>query len=436
MGTVYLARDPDLDRPLAIKVLRDVLYEDELIQRFLREARASGNLRHESRITAYDAGQHDHQPFMAMEYVDGISLAEMIRARQPLALADKLSYLEQICAGLHYAHGRGIVHRDIKPANLMVDRRNIVRILDFGIARIEGSGMTRDGSMMGTLNYMSPEQMLGKAVDHRSDIFAFGAVAYELLAYERAFPGTIEDGLLHRLPNEPPRPLSELCPGLPEAIEPLVMRALAKRSDERFESLQETRAALRQIRRELDPNLDLEPITPARPGRVPGAGMTPTPGHTAERSELFERRARQIAYHRDAARAAFAAQDLDGAIAACEDALLLDPDDQEAAQLLAEVQRARDAQGVQSKERRERERTVRRRLADADLKLSKGDVASAANLIKQALTLDPGNSAALALLSRIDAAAGSPTIVAPTVVRPKTGTRPPSDDEPTAETSL
>jgi serine/threonine-protein kinase len=126
---------------------------------------------------------------MAMEFVDGESLDEIIHPRRTLPLSDKISYLEQICAGLHFAHRAGIVHRDIKPANIMVDREGVVRVLDFGIARIEGSAKTQDGSLMGSLNYMSPEQMLGRPVDHRSDIFSVGSVAYELLCYQQAFRG-------------------------------------------------------------------------------------------------------------------------------------------------------------------------------------------------------------------------------------------------------
>jgi tetratricopeptide (TPR) repeat protein len=264
--------------------------------------------------------------------------------------------------------------------------------------------------------------MLGKPIDHRSDIFAFGAVAYELLAYDKAFPGTIQDGLLQRLPNEPPRPLSELCPGLPAGLEAAVMRALAKQPQERFDDLEQARAALRQIRRQLDPDLDLEPLTPPR--RPAGAAGTPTPGSVSERGEFVERRARQLAYHRDAARAAFAAQDLDAAAAACEDALMLDPHDEEAMQLLADVQQAKEQHGLASKERRERDRKVRRFLADADLKLSKGDVTAAADLVRHALTLDARSSAALSLMSRIEQAATSAAVALPTLVSTKPKTHP------------
>jgi eukaryotic-like serine/threonine-protein kinase len=401
MGTVYLARDPQLDRPVAIKVLRDPLFDEELLQRFLREARAAANLRHDNIITIYDVGEHDRQPFMAMEYVDGRTLSDVIRRREPLPLGQKLSYLEQICAGLHHAHGEGIVHRDIKPANVMLDRRDVIRIVDFGIARTQGSGMTMDGALIGTLSYMSPEQMLGRPVDLRSDIFAVGAVAYELLSFQQAFPGTLEDGLLQRLPYQDPPPLTGVCPGLPEGVARMVLRAVAKRPDDRFADLDEFRLALREARRQADPTLQLEPLVAPTLPRHPGAKPTPTPASTAERRELLERRARQIAVHRDAARVALSNRDLDAAIAACDDALTLDPDDREALQLRDEIQQAQAQNEQASRERRDRERTVRQRLADADLKLARGDTSGAVAVLHQALALDAANAVALAMLSRI-----------------------------------
>jgi serine/threonine-protein kinase len=284
MGTVYLGRDADLDRSVAIKVLRNPLSDEELLQRFLREARAAANLRHENIITIYEVGEHDRQPFMAMEYVDGPSLGQVITARDPLPLGRRLSYIEQVCAGLQHAHREGIVHRDIKPPNLMVDRGDVIRIVDFGIARVEGSGMTMDGTLIGSLNYMSPEQMLGRPVDLRSDIFAVGAVAYELLCYRQAFPGTLNDGLLHRLPHEPPPALSSLCTDLPAEIERIVMRALAKAPDDRFTDLEQMRVAMREVRRGIDTEHHLESLvapTLLRPAhRLP----TPSPLPSAERA--------------------------------------------------------------------------------------------------------------------------------------------------------
>jgi len=206
MATVYLGRDPELGRQVAIKVIREEIRDQEVLDRFLREARAAAALRHPNIITVYASGEHDHQPYMVMKFVDGESLAEIIHSRRTLPLSDKISYLEQICDGLAVAHRAGIVHRDVKPANIMVDRENVVRLLDFGIARIERSAMTQDGSLMGSLDYMSPEQMIGRPVDHRSDIFSMGSVAYELLSYRQAFKGGLNDGLLQRPPHEDPPP--------------------------------------------------------------------------------------------------------------------------------------------------------------------------------------------------------------------------------------
>ena len=244
MGAVYLGRDPELDRQVAIKVIREEVHEQEVLDRFFREARAAAALRHANIITVFASGQQDHKPYIAMEYIEGESFADIIKQRKNLPLADKVSYLEQLCAGLAFAHKAGIVHRDVKPANIMIDGEGVVRILDFGIARIEGSAMTQDGTMMGSLNYMSPEQMLGKPVDQRSDIFSVGSVAYELLCYQQAFKGNLNDGLLHRLPHEDPPLLKEIYPALPLAIEQVVMRALEKDPGRRYQNLTDMRTAL------------------------------------------------------------------------------------------------------------------------------------------------------------------------------------------------
>lgn len=252
MGAVYLGRDPELDRQVAIKVIREEVHDQEVLDRFFREARAAAALRHPNIITIYASGQHEHQPYMVMEFIDGDSLADIIRKRRSVKLVEKLSFLEQICAGLHFAHRAGIVHRDIKPANVMVDRDGVVRILDFGIARIEGSAMTQDGALMGSLNYMSPEQMLGRPVDHRSDIFSVGAVAYELVCNQQAFKGGLNDGLLQRLPHEDPPLLCDLYPGLPRELEQVIMRALQKAPENRYQDLAEMRSALLNVHHELE----------------------------------------------------------------------------------------------------------------------------------------------------------------------------------------
>ena len=259
MGAVYLARDPELDRQIAIKVIREEVHDQEVLDRFFREARAAAALRHANIITVFASGEENHRPYIAMEYIEGESFADIIKQRRELPLKDKISYLEQLCAGLAFAHKAGIVHRDVKPANIMIDGEGVVRILDFGIARIEGSAMTQDGTMMGSLNYMSPEQMLGKPVDQRSDIFSVGSVSYELLCYHQAFKGNLNDGLLHRLPHEDPPLLKDLVPSIPLAVEHVIMRALEKDPGRRFQNLSDMRTAL------VTALASAKPAAPARP---------------------------------------------------------------------------------------------------------------------------------------------------------------------------
>jgi serine/threonine protein kinase len=281
MGSVYLGLDPELNRQVAIKVIREEVHDQEVLDRFFREARAAAALRHPNIITIYASGQHEHQPYMVMEYVEGDSLADIIRSRKTIPLADKLSYIEQLCAGLHFAHRAGIVHRDIKPANVMVDREGMLRILDFGIARIEGSGLTQDGALIGSLNYMSPEQMLGKLIDHRSDIFSVGTVAYELIAYQQAFKGNINDGLLHRLPHEDPPSLGLIVPGLPAGLEDVVMRALQKSPDSRFQDLAHMRAAVVAVQNGTV-SADDRTVAMSRPTIPPSTGGVPPTSSTAK----------------------------------------------------------------------------------------------------------------------------------------------------------
>ena len=228
MGSVFLARDPELDRAVAIKLVKDDLTDDpELRERFSREARSAARLRHPNIITIFDIGEHEGRPFIAMEYLPGESLADIIRRQPAIELSRVLRWMESLSRGLAHAHRAGIVHRDIKPANLMVDPDGVLKIVDFGIARLGDSSLTRDGMLVGTANYMAPEQLLGSGADERCDIFAFGAVFYELLTARKAFPGTIADGLFNRICHEPPEPLAKLCPDL-DRVQRIVAMALEK----------------------------------------------------------------------------------------------------------------------------------------------------------------------------------------------------------------
>jgi len=252
MGSLYLARDPAIDRLIAIKLLREGFEDESLRERFAREARATGRLRHPNIVTVFDIGEHEKRPFIAMEYVPGETLAQLIRRRASLTIVEKLVILEDLCAALDYAHAAGIVHRDIKPANVMLeDVSGTLKVLDFGIAHAGESGLTNAGEMVGTLNYMSPEQITGDPVDHRTDVYAVGALAYELLSYQRAFPGTLQDGALFRILNNGPEPLDTIAADLDPEIARIVQTALARDPNDRHQNMERLRLDLANARSRL-----------------------------------------------------------------------------------------------------------------------------------------------------------------------------------------
>jgi serine/threonine protein kinase/formylglycine-generating enzyme required for sulfatase activity len=274
MGTLYLATDPMIARQVAIKLLRDDFDNEQTRKRFLREARAAGSLSHPNIVDIYDIGEDGGRPFIVMEYIVGETLAAIIRQRSPSPTTERLRLLEDLCRGLAYAHAAGVVHRDVKPANLIVDRTGTIKILDFGIARQASSDVTETGSIAGTLNYMAPEQLQGQGADKRCDIFAVGAVCYEFLSFQQAFPGDLRDGLLHRIITVPPRALDEVRPDLPRDVVDIVQRMLEKDPSRRYQDLSEAAAAITRIRRRLQGHPDEdETIVPKTSD--PGPGLSP-----------------------------------------------------------------------------------------------------------------------------------------------------------------
>jgi hypothetical protein len=249
MGEVFKARDPVLNRFVAIKTMTGVLTaDDELVERFRREAQSAARLNHLNIVTVYDFGEEQGRFYMAMELLEGVDLKEIIGARGLNDLWDKLDVMEQVADGLAFAHAQGVVHRDLKPANIRVLPSGRVKIMDFGLARANTSDMTRSGMVMGTPNYMSPEQVRGERVDARSDVFSLGAVFYELLAGRKAFHADSMHTILFKVLEEQPEPVARFAPGVPPRFVRLVERALAKDPAVRFQHAGEVRDALRAIR--------------------------------------------------------------------------------------------------------------------------------------------------------------------------------------------
>lgn len=244
MGIVYKAQDPDIDRVVAIKTIRfDLVQEgtlrDELMGRFMREARAAGKLSHSNIVTIYDVGREEDLTYIVMQFIKGQSLEGLICSQKKLTPREIFELLEPICSALDYAHKRGIVHRDIKPANIILDESGKPFILDFGVARIETSTITQTGSVVGTPSYMSPEQIMGKTVDSRSDVFSLGVILYELLTGQRPFVGENISTIVYKIVNEDPPHLHDIKKDIPEEYEQVIERALAKKPEHRSQTCTE-----------------------------------------------------------------------------------------------------------------------------------------------------------------------------------------------------
>ena len=287
MGIVYKARDTRLDRIVAIKMVgnRTALgaADDE---RFQREAKAAASLNHNNICTVYEIGNIDDQPFIAMEFVDGHTLTEMT-AERPLRISTVLDYGLQLADGLSAAHEKGIVHRDIKGDNVIVNEVGVVKIMDFGLATIGvGPRLTQEGSTVGTIGHMSPEQARGDSVDHRSDIWSFGVVLYQLITGQLPFRGEYEQAVTYSVLNEDPEPLTAVRTGVPMSLERIVFKALAKEPDDRYQSLRDAIVDLRNVQKLLEhPQDDSSSQSRARTAAVsPG---TPAKRNVRPRTIVF-----------------------------------------------------------------------------------------------------------------------------------------------------
>jgi serine/threonine protein kinase len=246
MGVVYKGVDVFLDRPVAIKVLSSELARNpELVERFKAEAKAQANLNHTNLATLFAFLVQDGNAVMVMEYVDGETFGQMIQRRGPIPSQDSVPLFKQALLGIGAAHRMGIIHRDIKPSNLMLRRDGIVKVMDFGIAKLMGTrGMTRTGTQMGTVAYMSPEQIQNRGVDIRSDIYSLGVTLYEMLSGHIPFESDSDFQIMHDHVATPPPLPTRYYPYIPKGIENVVLRALEKSADARFQTVEEFGAAL------------------------------------------------------------------------------------------------------------------------------------------------------------------------------------------------
>lgn len=268
MGIVYLAKDPLIGRLVALKTIRPSAHGDdedtrEFQQRFAREAQAAGNLNHPSIVTVHDIGQDEPTgvSFIAMEYVEGQNLKEVLSQGPPLSFEQAADIIAQVAEGLDFAHAKGIVHRDVKPANIILLDGNRAKITDFGIAKItSGVNLTTTGQFLGTPNYMAPEQIKGTPVDGRSDIFSLGICLYECLTHRKPFGGDSLTSISYKIVHEPFPPLHEANPTIPEGFADVVTHCLAKDPAKRYQRGKDVAQALRVVIRGERPVRSSDPL--------------------------------------------------------------------------------------------------------------------------------------------------------------------------------
>jgi len=404
MGVVYRAED-NLGRAVALKVPPPSLAVDkELLQRFNREARSAASLKHDNIVWIMESSEIDATPYIAMEFIEGETLAQIISSRRAMPIVRKLDIIIQTCRGLQYAHKKQVVHRDIKPSNIMVEHDGPVKIVDFGIAHLSGGTLltlTQEGQRLGTPSYMSPEQTKGQPADPRSDIFSVGVVLFELLTYQKPFLGDEIGVVWYKIQNEPPTPLSELLPTCPPELQKVVSKALAKNRDDRYQTAEDLGFALQQVsdyfkhdmievyvqegRRHLEEgNLTVAKESIQRALEIDSS-------HDVARS-LFDQVQGQIEARRRAqrveqifrqAKEVLQAGQFDEAVRLLDEVLQLDPSHTEAPQY-----RKRAVDG------RERRRKIRQHMDRAERLIADADLKGAKNELEAVLELDGAQSAA------------------------------------------
>jgi serine/threonine protein kinase len=417
MGIVYRARDAALNRTVAIKMLKRADAGDSrgalLEQFFNRELRATASLQHRNIVTVYESGEQDGNPYLVMECLDGEPVSRIIAERRPMPLVDKLELLVQVCDGLQHAHDRKpqVIHRDIKPANVILSKDGTAKIVDFGIARVVGieTSTLQAGQLLGSLSYLSPEQINSIPIDSRTDIFSTGVTLYELLTYALPFKGNDPAAVFVKILREEPPPLSEYLSDVPPELQASVNRALAKKTHDRYQTAEELGFDLLQIQKKIKQGMAADFMQRAESAMHRGdlervklhlQEILRLDRHHDQANRMLaevrkaiqeQQRGAQVVQMRSQAQVALAGQQYEEALACAEQALQLDPADQASVALREEIQRAISLG-----------KSVRDSLRRAESALYAGDFDEAREAVDAALRLDTNGAEARALAEIID----------------------------------
>jgi len=407
-GHVYKAEDPAIGNIVAIKVL-NVQNDENMLRRFRAEAVTSAKLRHKNIVTIFDFEEQNGIPYLVMEYLDGKNLQHLVGNRNPVPAINKLSIMSEVAEGLQYAHEQGVIHRDIKPANIMWLRDGSVKIMDFGIARLiqRDTGLTAVGYMVGTPEYMAPEQFMGDTIDSQVDVWAYGVVLYELLTGRNPFAANTPGVVMYKVTHEEAPPVCDIAPELPRSLDLVLRRLLAKKKADRYPSMDDLRVDLDMVIQEfgeaqaVDMEKDAESLI--QTGRydeamVIAARILRFDRRNAKarkwRSELRELSRRQKEESRiknliDEADEKISVLDFPTAESRLQEALEIDPENSAARTRLSQIQ-----------EVREKKTRAQRLLAEARVEWERQNFSGAFERASEAAQSDPASSEALEFLNR------------------------------------
>lgn len=413
MGIVYRALDESIDRQVAIKMLLGGHAEDkDLLARFHREVRSTANLQHKNIVTVYALDDFEGFPYMVMEYLEGQSIAEMIKSRLQLHIVEKIGLVCQVCEGLQYAHEHNVIHRDIKPANVLVLKDNTAKIVDFGIARVGRSEtLTRTGQIVGSIFYMSPEQISGAAIDARTDIYSTGVMLYQFLAGDLPFksPDSDPQGTFVKILNDPVPPLRRFLDDYPKVLDEVLSKAMAKDPAERFQTAEDFGYELSRVQEALKHEMVSEYYSQAEAAidqknfeiaRQKLQEILKFDRRNAKANELFQvvreqiqrqQRSVQIAQFKSQAQIAMAGHQYEEALECVEQACRLDPADE-----------GLSALAVSIKNQVARARDLAEALRRGQAALYSGDLEEASQAVEKALQLDHDHTEARALANLIN----------------------------------
>ena len=410
MGTVYKATDSRIGRPVAIKILSGAYDDDpDLLARFYREAKSTGSLQHQNIVTVYELGDQEGIPYLVMEYLEGQSLDALFASKKPLRIAEKLDIVVQVCNGLTFAHQRGVIHRDIKPANIMVLPDGTAKIVDFGIAHVGGKKLTRTGQVIGSIYYMSPEQLNGNVeLDRRTDVYSAGVVLFQLLTGALPFEGQDTGSTLLKIVHDPPPPLSNFLTTCPPELEAISQKALAKDREARYSSAEDFGFELARLQQQLNREmlaeyleeagdaLRREDFTSARQHLLqvlraePQSTEAKTLLRQVQQAIDAQKRKQQVRHYLTSAVEAFSRKDFDEALRYVGEGLETLPGDTDLLKAQAKIVQARD-----------QTRKYREALEAAENALKRGELDEAQNSATRALAIFPDEAAAQALLAVI-----------------------------------